>query len=418
MQRPVFVKNARPETAARIGGICQMAAAGKKELSSEEMNTLIEDIRQKRFRRVYLFYGEEEYLVQQYRKELIRAVCGEGDSMNLNIHRSGSLDWSAVQDEILSMPFFASHRLVVLDDTKLFAAGRKKDASKDSEEERSDDASASSGDTEDGSTDEEDGAGTLKAAVAAFLPQIPESTVVLFTEHADEKKPDGQKGKTSVDRRGKLFKAVTKTGLAVSFSSPDEQAIRKWVLGKLGAEKIRITGETLELFLSMTGQDMSRISTETEKLISCAGKGGVIRKEDVLALTSELPESQVFRMIDLITQSDLRGALELYHDLLLLKTDPNKIFYLLVRQFDQLLAAAVIMAEHGSAGRVMEELGLKRWQADKVMRQARWFSVDSIRKVLERCAGMQERARSGRIDMRIGLELLIVACSSRQNRRG
>ena len=242
--------------------------------------------------------------------------------------------------------------------------------------------------------------------------------MVLFTEHADEKKPDGQKGKTSVDRRGKLFKAVTKTGLAVLFSSPDEQAIRKWVLGKLGAEKIRITGETLELFLSMTGQDMSRISTETEKLISCAGKGGVIRKEDVLALTSELPESQVFRMIDLITQSDLRGALELYHDLLLLKTDPNKIFYLLVRQFDQLLAAAVIMAEHGSAGRVMEELGLKRWQADKVMRQARWFSVDSIRKVLERCAGMQERARSGRIDMRIGLELLIVECSSRQNRRG
>ena len=73
-----------------------MAAAGKKEPSSEEMNTLIEDIRQKRFRRVYLFYGEEEYLVQQYRKEMIRAVCGEGDSMNLNIHRSGSLDWNAV----------------------------------------------------------------------------------------------------------------------------------------------------------------------------------------------------------------------------------------------------------------------------------------------------------------------------------
>lgn len=392
-----------------------MAAAGKKEPSSEEMNILIEDIRQKQFRRVYLFYGEEEYLVQQYRKELIRAVCGEGDSMNLNIHRSGSLDWSAVQDEILSMPFFASHRLVVLDDTKLFAAGRKKEGSKGGGEAHEDD---SPDDTEDSGTDEEDGAGALKTAVAAFLPQIPESTVVLFTEHADEKKPDGQKGKTSVDRRGKLFKAVAKTGLAVSFSSPDEQAIRKWVLGKLGAEKIRITGDTLELFLSMTGQDMSRISTETEKLISCAGKGGVIRKEDVLALTSELPESQVFRMIDLITQSDLRGALELYHDLLLLKTDPNKIFYLLVRQFDQLLAAAVIMAEQGSAGRVMEELGLKRWQADKVMRQARWFSVDSIRKVLERCAGMQERARSGRIDMRIGLELLIVACSSRQNRRG
>ena len=394
-----------------------MAATGKKEPSSDEMNTLREDIRQKQFRRVYLFYGEEEYLVQQYRKELIRAVCGEEDSMNLNIHRSGSLDWSAVQDEILSMPFFASHRLVVLDDTKLFCAGRKKEGAKDGEEERADDSPGSPDDAEDSSAGEEDHDGTLKASVAAFLPQIPESTVVLFTEHADEKKPDGRKGKTSVDRRGKLFKAVAKTGLTVQFSSPDEQTLRKWVLGKLGAEKIRITGETLELFLSMTGQDMSRISTETEKLISCAGRGGVIRKEDVLALTSELLENQVFRMIDLITQSDPRGALELYHDLLLLKIEPNMIFYLLVRQFDQLLAAALIMAEGGSAGRVMEELGLKKWQADKVMRQARWFSADSIRKVLERCAGMQEKARSGRIDMRLGLELLIVECSSRQNRR-
>ncbi len=395
-----------------------MAAAGKKEPSSGEMNTLIEDIRQKQFRRVYLFYGEEEYLVQQYRKELIRAVCGEEDSMNLNIHRSGSFDWSAVQDEILAMPFFASHRLVVLDDTKLFSAGRKKEGAKDGEDGRADDSPDSSDDTEDSSAPDEDNDGTLKASVAAFLPQIPDSTVVLFTEHADEKKPDGRKGKTSVDRRGKLFKAVAKNGLTVQFSSPDEQTLRKWVLGKLGAEKIRITGETLELFLSMTGQDMSRISTETEKLISCAGRGGVIRKEDVLALTSELLENQVFRMIDLITQSDPRGALELYHDLLLLKTEPNMIFYLLVRQFDQLLAAALIMAEGGSAGRVMEELGVKKWQADKVMRQARWFSADSIRKVLERCAGMQEKARSGRIDMRLGLELLIVECSSRQGRRG
>ncbi len=392
-----------------------MAATGKKEPSSAEMNILIEDIRQKQFRRVYLFYGEEEYLVQQYRKELIRAVCGEGDSMNLNIHRSGSLDWSAVQDEILSMPFFASHRLVVLDDTKLFAAGRKKEGSKGGGEAHEDD---SPDDTEDSSAGEEDNDGTLKAAVAAFLPQIPESTVVLFTEHADEKKPDGQKKKTSVDRRGKLFKAVAKAGLTVQFSTPDEQSLKKWVMGKIGAEKIRITGEAMELFLSMTGQDMSRISTETEKLISCAGKGGVIRKEDVMALTSEILENQVFRMIDLITQSDLRGALGLYHDLLLLKTEPNRIFHLLVRQFDQLLAAAMIMAEGGSAGRVMEELDLKnRWQADKVMRQARWFSADSIRKVLERCVGMQERARSGHIDMRLGLELLIVECASRQNRR-
>ena len=205
-------------------------AGARKNVNPSGMKELREDIRQKQFRRVYLLYGDEEYLVQQYRRDLIRAVCGEDDTMNLNIHREDHLDWGIVQDEILSMPFFAAYRMVVLDDTKLFAPRRKESAAGEDPE---------SGDMEDADASKEDTG--LSAAVAAFLPKIPESTVVLFTEHADEKKPGGQKGKTSVDRRGKLFKAVGKHGLAVEFSSPDEQMLRRWVLSKLGAEMIRIT---------------------------------------------------------------------------------------------------------------------------------------------------------------------------------
>ena len=54
-----------------------MARAVKKEKPSGAKE-LREDIRQKHFRRVYLLYGEEEYLVRQYRQELIKAVCGAG----------------------------------------------------------------------------------------------------------------------------------------------------------------------------------------------------------------------------------------------------------------------------------------------------------------------------------------------------
>ena len=387
----------------------KMADTGKKESFSKEMKALREDILQKHFRRVYLFYGEEEYLVQQYRRELIRAVCGEDDSMNLNIHREDRLDWGVVQDEILSMPFFADYRLVVLDDTRLFASGRKKGAQKEDNDDEPDAASSGAP----GNEAENEAHDSVTALAADFLARIPETTVVLFTEHADVKKQDGQKGKSSVDRRGRLYKAVLKNGLAVEFSSPDEQTIRKWVMGKFGAEKIRITGDALNLFLEMAGSDMSHISAETEKLISCAGQGGVIRAADVSALTSEILEEKVFRMIDLITQKERREALELYRDLVLLKVAPNKIFALLVRHFDQLLAAASILEDHGSQGRVMEELGLKRWQADKLVRQARWFSVSSLRRVLERCADMQRNAQSGQIDMRLGLELLILELSGK-----
>lgn len=252
--------------------------------------------------------------------------------------------------------------------------------------------------------------GALGAMIASFLPNIPSGTVVLFTERPDEKKPGGQKGRASVDRRGRLFRSVGKCGLAVEFSTPDEQQLRRWVLGRLGAEKIRITQDTLDVFLSMTGTDMSHISTETEKLISFAGTGGVVRTQDVMALTSEILEGKIFRMLDLISQHDRKGALDLYNDLLLLKEPTAKIFILLMRRLDQLLLVSSILENGGSAGRVMEELGMNRWQADRAVRQARGFRKGSLREAVEACADLQERSQSGRIDMRIALELLILRC--------
>ncbi len=394
-----------------------MAGAGKKD-KSEGLETLREDIRLGQFRRVYLLYGEEEYLVQQYRKELIRAVCGDENSMNLNIHREDHLDWNSIQDEILAMPFFADYRMVVLDDTKLFRAVRKQgsDAKEDDVPGGADMESEDEGDAgnelpagSDADTGKkEDGA--LSAMIASFLPNIPSGTVVLFTERPDEKKPGGQKGRASVDRRGRLFRSVGKCGLAVEFSTPDEQQLRRWVLGRLGAEKIRITQDTLDVFLSMTGTDMSHISTETEKLISFAGTGGVVRTQDVMALTSEILEGKIFRMLDLISQHDRKGALDLYNDLLLLKEPTAKIFILLMRRLDQLLLVSSILENGGSAGRVMEELGMNRWQADRAVRQARGFRKGSLREAVEACADLQERSQSGRIDMRIALELLILRC--------
>ena len=77
-----------------------MAGKGKQAKASG-MQQVREDIRQKTFRRVYLFYGDEAYLVRQYRGELIRAVCPEEGSMNLNIHREEHPDWEPDWTELV-----------------------------------------------------------------------------------------------------------------------------------------------------------------------------------------------------------------------------------------------------------------------------------------------------------------------------
>ncbi len=240
--------------------------------------------------------------------------------------------------------------------------------------------------------------------------------MLLFTERPDEVKQGGQKGKTSVDKRSRLYKAAVKCGLAVEFSAPDEDMLKTWVLRKLGAEKIRITRDALELFLGMVGNDMSHISTETEKLISYVLPGGEVRRRDVEAVTSEILEGKIFRMIDLISQHDRKGALELYDDLVQLKEPPVKIFILTMRQLDKLLLVRSILDEGGSIGRVMEAVGQGKWQAEIAMRQARGFSGPALRKAVEECARLQEMAQSGRIDMHLGLELMILRVTAADSR--
>lgn len=369
-------------------------AGAKQKAENQGMILLRKDIGDKTFRKVYLLFGDEDYLVRQYRNELIHAVIGSEDSMNLNIHRSESLDWSVIQDEIMSMPFFAEHRMVVLEDTRLFMSRK---AAKDAE---AADSGESSGDED------------LAAQVAAFIPKIPDSTVVLFVEQPDEKKAGGKKGRISVDKRGKLYKAVSKTGLAAEFGSMDTQSLSRWVAGRLAGEKIRITSGAMERFLQMTGNDMSHINTETQKLISYAGEGGVIHLNDVEAITSEILEGRVFRMIDLIARHECAAALSLYSDLLQLRESPGMIFALIMKQYDRMMLAKDIMERGGGIPQIMSELKLADWQARQLMGQARYYTLEQVRNLTEECIRIRQLVQSGRMEEQLATELVIIKCSS------
>lgn len=369
-------------------------AGAKQKAENQGMILLRKDIADKTFRKVYLLFGDEDYLVRQYRNELIRAVIGSEDSMNLNIHRSESLDWGVIQDEIMSMPFFAEHRMVVLEDTRLFMSRK---AAKDAE---AADSGESSGDED------------LAAQVAAFIPKIPDSTVVLFVEQPDEKKAGGKKGRISVDKRGKLYKAVSKTGLAAEFGSMDTQSLSRWVAGRLAGEKIRITSGAMERFLQMTGNDMSHINTETQKLISYAGEGGVIHLNDVEAITSEILEGRVFRMIDLIARHECAAALSLYSDLLQLRESPGMIFALIMKQYDRMMLAKDIMERGGGIPQIMSELKLADWQARQLMGQARYYTMAQVRSLTEECVRIRQLVQSGRMEEQLATELVIIKCSS------
>ena len=56
------------------------------------MKNIQEDIKNREFKNAYLLYGEEVYLKQQYKNNLVKAMNPEGDTMNFTRYSGKGID--------------------------------------------------------------------------------------------------------------------------------------------------------------------------------------------------------------------------------------------------------------------------------------------------------------------------------------
>lgn len=330
------------------------------------MNTIKEDLKTGKYHNCYLLFGEEEYLVSQYKKKLLDALVTPGDTLNFSAFSQEKPDVNAIKDLAETLPFMAEHRVILIEDSELFAK-----------------ASASGG-------------------LEDYIPSIPEDTVMIFSER-------------SVDKRGKLYKAVEKDGHAAEFKRQTKETLAKWVLGRIGKENKNITRNALEELLNRTGVDMGTIDCELEKLLCYCMDKDVIEEQDVCEICSRSLEDHIFDMMDSIASGDKDRAIRIYYDLVSLEVEPENIIALLVRQYRILLEVKSIKKTGIPAKDYPAKLKLQNFVVTKSLRQAERISEKRILDVLEYAASNVTNIRTGLMDSRIGCELIIFyACGSKE----
>lgn len=324
------------------------------------MKTIDEDIKNHAFRPSYLLFGEEAYLKKQYRDKLAAALAAKGDTMNFAAYEGKGIRPGELVDLAETLPFFAEKRVILVEDSGFF---------KNSCEE-----------------------------LAAYLPQMNESSCFIFVE-------------SEVDKRSKMYKAVKKYGAAIEFATQDEALITKWILGRIGKEKKKITKAVLQQFLSRTGLDMGNIDRELEKLLCYALHKEVIEEADVKAAVTERVENKIFEMVDAIAARNPKKALDLYYDLLSLKEAPMRILYLIARQFRILAEAKELSGQGCGNAEIAKKAGVPPFSVRKYLGQAKSFSVKTLFGALEEAAEAEEAVKTGRLDAQIAVEIFIARYS-------
>lgn len=80
------------------------------------LKNIQEDIKSGKFKQVYLLYGEEAYLKQQYKRNLVKALNPDDDTMNFARYEGKGIDIRELIS-LLTPCLFADRRTVLLEDT-------------------------------------------------------------------------------------------------------------------------------------------------------------------------------------------------------------------------------------------------------------------------------------------------------------
>lgn len=330
------------------------------------MQRIAEDIKTGQLKQIYLLYGEERYLIRQYRDRLLEALLAGGSEMNLNRYEGKGVAVPEIIEMAETLPFFSDRRVIILENTELFKSGGDK--------------------------------------LSEYLKNPAQSSSFILVER-------------EVDKRSSLYKTVKKAGYAAEFGRQKEETLKKWVCGILRKEKKQISSETLQFFLDGTGDDMENIRGELEKLLCYCMDKDVITTEDVKEICVPQIQDNIFKMIGAIADGNGERALQFYYDLLALRVPTMKILVLITRQFNLMLQVKELAAKGYPQALIEEKVGLRRNIGGIYMRQAARFKTDILRQALEDCAEAEHAFKSGRIGDRLSLELLIVKYSSLKKKR-
>lgn len=318
-------------------------------------NPIDQDIKSGNFKPVYLICGEEDFLRQSYKRRLRDAIVGK-DTMNFNRFAGKEVDEKEIISLADTMPFFAAHRLILIEDSGFFKKA--------------------------------------PAQLTDYLDKMPDTTILLFVEN-------------KVDRKTKFYKKVRDLGRVVEMERQKEGDLLIWVGACFKQYGLGITRATAEEFLSRTGGDMSNIRSEIDKLASyCAGQKAV-RTEDVLAVTTVTTDTKIYDLVDKIAAGNTPEAMRLYHEMLSMKIEPMYILAAVSRQFNQILGYKDMTAAGSDRSTIVQALRIPPFAIRKLAGEARVYTREQILDKIRTCLDLEEAVKTGRLSDRLAAELII-----------
>lgn len=321
-----------------------------------------------KFSNLYLCFGEEKMLVRRC-AELIEKKISGGDLNEFNYHVfDHDSDLSEISVCADMIPFMSEWNLLRINDM---------DPDKLSKEDFD--------------------------ALMTVVKNASGQTVIIFAHPTLE-----LKSKTAKARMKKLIAYVEKNGVCLELSHRTglqlERDLCKWAKAG-GCSMNELTAHRL---IQYAGEDLNRLNAEMKKLTAYAD-GAEITPDMIDLLVSKTAEASVYDLFGLIVDGRLDKAMSAIGTLFYQQISGVYICTVLSGAYLDAYRARVGFEAGKPSSAIAEDFGYKnrKWVLDKIARQIKNVTTDSLRRSLDELLALQTRMVTETVDERIEIERLV-----------
>jgi DNA polymerase III subunit delta len=330
-----------------------VARASQQGISREECER---SIRKKSFSPVYLFYGEEDFLIDETVALILEhAIDESARSFNLDLCSGSDCDARQLAAMASAYPMMSDRRVIVLRDL--------------------------------------DRLGAKENLVPYLLQPMASTVLVLITL-----KPD---------LRQKLYKTLQEHAVVVEFRQMYDNEIPDWIRRRIQSQGKTVTPEACQLLNSYLGRSLREIQQEIDKLFLYVGAKPGIDVEDVTAVVGVSRTHTIFELQRAIGRREIRPALSILENMLDSGENALGVLVMLTKYFQKLWAVQEILGSRISDFQLASAIGISPAFAGEYRSAAQQWTGEQIEGCFSVLTEADTLLKTGGPDARLVLTTMI-----------
>jgi DNA polymerase-3 subunit delta len=231
-------------------------------------------------------------------------------------------------------------------------------------------------------------------AIAAYIPQMPDSAVLVLTD-------------SGISPGNSLLKGASDRAVVRSFPLLRGKKLQQWIQQHLKKKGDSASPQAVDLLARLIGGNLWTMASEIEKLaLFTAGRR--IEEEDVRLVVSQGQEANVFAMVDAILELKTKTAQQLLQQLLQKGAAPVYLMAMLSRQLQLIVRARELRNQGKTEAEIQTRLGLaSEFALRRTLEQAGHYRLERLKGVYHRLLETDLSVKTGQRDGELALTILI-----------